>query len=191
LQGLQDEARASLISVKNPPSRNEITNKNGIGELYALGGMTRLVSRKSTSPSSSQAGSVSPVSHPASPASMSRNAVLYQPSLTHQQPQHTQLQNLNLAQSWLPSNQSGILEANEFHPSYYSNSPTQQGAQYPYGVVHQNVQQAAPYEMLPEYYGYAQPSDDFSSPMQVMAMENGGPTPDVNMSWHNFMAQYK
>lgn len=119
---------------------------------------------------------------------MSRNAVVYQANLTHQQPQHTQLQNINMAQSWLPSNQSGVLEANEFHQSYYATSPTQQGAQYPYGVVHQNIQQSAPYEMLPEYYGYAQASDDFGSPMQMMNIDNG---PDVNMSWQNFMAQYK
>ncbi|KIL65536.1 hypothetical protein M378DRAFT_10667 [Amanita muscaria Koide BX008] len=190
LQRLREKARTSLLSVKQPPPSDGISPKSELDESYALGGMTRLVSRKSTSPRSSQAGSLSPVSQPASPNNMSQHTALFQPEFMPPPLQHAQpeLQHFGLP-SWSTPSQNDIAEANGFHQPHYITSPTQHHAQYSFGNAHQNVSQSAPYDAMSEYYGYTQTTDDFGNPTQMMTLENSGP--DVAMSWQNFMAQYR
>lgn len=154
--------------------------------MHFLGGMTRLVSRKSTSPSSSQAGSVSPISQPASPHNNNlRDSNSYYPHHTQQQ-SHVSIQS-----SWPTFTQSNTSDMNAFQPQYLVSSPAQHDVHYQFGEMRHGVSQSAPFEIISGFYGYPSPTGALNGSMQMMTVDNGMPGPDVTASWHNFIAQYK
>jgi hypothetical protein len=146
--------------------------------------MTRLVSRKSTSPSSSQAGSVSPVSHPASPHNNNpRDSNSY-----HSHHHHTQQQaHIPIQSSWPTFTQSNTPDMGIFQPHQYL---VQHDAHYQFGEMRHSVPQSAPFDIIPGFYGYPSPTGALNGSVQMMTVDNGMPGPDVTTSWHNFMAQY-
>lgn len=155
--------------------------------IYALGGMTRLVARKSTSPSSSQAGSVSPISQPASPHYTIRDLSTFQSNMTQQ---HT---HLTVQSTWSTFNRTTVPDINVFQSSQYlATSPAQQDAHYSYDTMYQDIPPSTPFEAIPGFYGYPSSGGAFSASIQMTPVDNGMPAaPDVTASWHNLIAQYK
>ncbi|KAK2465637.1 hypothetical protein APHAL10511_002181 [Amanita phalloides] len=176
LQALREKAHSSHLNLKQLPPPD---SKSDLEGLYALGGMTRLVSRKTTSPSSSQAGSVSPASQPASPHIV-RDSISYQ-----QQPP-----------PWSTFNSHHVSpEMNGFHHQYfvmpqqhYSTSEIHTPAHsHSHSHSHAAIPQPTSFEVVPGFYGYPSQPGALHSPM----VDSSAPVPDLTMSWQNFMAQYK
>ncbi len=144
------------------------------------------MSRKSTSPSSSQAGSVSPISQPASPHKSLRD------SNSHHSHHHTQQQaHIAIQPPWSTFNQTNAHDMNVFQPQYLASSPVQHDVQYQFGDMRHSVPQPTPFEIIPGFYGYPSPTSAINGSMQMMTVDNGMTGPDITTSWHNFMAQYK
>ncbi|KAF8343443.1 hypothetical protein F5887DRAFT_972939 [Amanita rubescens] len=178
LQKLREKAHSSHINIKQSPPLDGIANKNELDGIYALGGMTRLVSRKSTSPSSSQAGSVSPISQPASPHKNLRDSNSHHPHHHSQQQAHIAIQ-----PPWSTFTQTNTHDMNGFQPQYLVSSPVQHDVQYQFGDMRHSI--------IPGFYGYHSPTSAINGSVQMMTVDNGMTGPDITTSWHNFMAQYK
>ncbi|KAF8627682.1 hypothetical protein AX15_004301 [Amanita polypyramis BW_CC] len=185
LQNLREKAHSSQINIKHPhpPEGNGI--KVDMDGIYALGGITRLVARKSTSPTSSQTGSISPVSQPASPHYSIRDASIFQ----SQRHPHT---HPSVQSTWPTFNQSTLPDMDPFQSQYLATSPVQQDTHYSYGNMYQDAPPSTPLEVIPGFYGYPSSTSTLSTSMQMTPADNGMlSAPDVTTSWHNFIAQYK
>ncbi|KAF8630740.1 hypothetical protein AX17_005335 [Amanita inopinata Kibby_2008] len=199
LQKLRQRAHSAHTNVKRSPPDMVVTIKSEIDGLSsALGRMTRAVSRKSSSSPSSHAGSASPVSQPASPPAIQQLVAYQRPVSQQQQQQQQQRQQqqsqVDVQQTWPTFNQVPMSDYAPFtQQQYYAASQAHQEAQYSFGGIHQDVQHPAPYEVMPDYYGYPPGGGGVynNSSMQLTSLDNGLPTQDISVSWHNFVAQYK
>ncbi|TFK39379.1 fungal-specific transcription factor domain-containing protein [Crucibulum laeve] len=193
LQKLKERAHSAQSGLHQASSQETATRLSYFGptiksedrdELSALGGMTRLVSRKS--PSSPPYSASSPPSQPTSPIPLSQEppqsyqAAMESASTAWQN--YTHIQNFNVN-----------INVNEFSGYPNVNTPVQPQASdmsYMYNNNTQvHAQQMLPMDPMQEYYGY--PSAGYA-PMQMMPSPDGNTPPhDVQDSWQNFMAQYK
>ncbi|PFH45910.1 hypothetical protein AMATHDRAFT_70915 [Amanita thiersii Skay4041] len=188
LHKLRERAHCALMDIKQlPPETNARTSlhstgiKSEVDEFSALGGMTRLVSRRSPSSPSSHAGSASPISQPASPPVM-QQLVTYQ-----QLPQQLQSDIQHSWQSFPPNAMQGFSTYPQ--QTFYATSPPQQDIQLGYNGAHQHVVQ---YDSMHEYYSYSPGGGDYNGSVQVVQpADNGAPAQDPAASWHNFIAPYK
>ncbi|RDB15770.1 putative transcriptional regulatory protein C1F7.11c [Hypsizygus marmoreus] len=162
----QQDETATRLSFFGPSIKSE--NE----ELTTLGGMTRLVSRRS--PSSPSYSGSSPASQPASPP----------PPLSSQESAHNFVDAANVAHwqhySHIPQDYSTT--ATSYHMQ--QGPPTQVDV----SLMYSGAQ--VPLEAMPEYYGYStngynmqllQSPDDMQSPQQYLPVD----------SWQNFISQYK
>ncbi|KAG5715994.1 hypothetical protein E4T56_gene2317 [Termitomyces sp. T112] len=172
LQKLRERAHAT--STNSPQQSQSVTRlsflsptiKSETEELTTLGGMTRLVPRKS--PSSPSYSGSSPASQPASPPPLPspQDSLRFEP--------------VNSApwQPYSPIHQSGYADMS---PSY----TMQQDMPYMYGS------QQSPMEPIHDYYGYSQPgyhNMHMLSPAQEDTSHQHYMQPAE--SWHNFVSQY-
>ncbi|KAK0467253.1 fungal-specific transcription factor domain-containing protein [Desarmillaria tabescens] len=196
LQKLKERAHTALSKVRglvppDPISRPypAVRVKEEVDEFAALGGTTRLVSRRTSSlPSSpsSQAGS-SPVSQPASPPGPG-SPITQEPQGGYQSMQES----VNQWQTYTPQPQQEYQLAE--YP-LYPNVPLQSESAMVYNIP-QN-QHGMTLDVMPEYYGY---SNGNGANVRVgygqYTMQHPGeysapPDHDLQVSWSNFMAQYK
>ena len=154
--------------------------KSEVDEIAALAGTTRLVSRKKSN---------SPSSH-ASPASQSASPP---PVVTHSPPQQ-----------YHPPGEWHSYPSQEYEFSPYSQSPTHSDNSSAVVYNHQPQTQVQPLEAMSEYYYQTsqrqnlnhngQGYDPYSTYHQNGMNEYTGPLgtfPDLNLTWQNFVAQYK
>lgn len=191
LQKLRERAHSAIANANSPsPSHPRLGQviKSEDDEFAALGGATRLVSRrKSSSPST--AGS--PTSQPSSPPLVSAETM--QQGTLYQEPQQIQYQ--NMPQQWNSYGQQPSAEYSNFGPftptaGHHYPQPSQ-GVSPPQNSI-QNVQQYYSYpdvNMHTYQGGYDQPlyGNSYSNGMNMEYANNGGP--DLNTTWNNFVTK--
>ena len=166
---------ATRLSFFGPSVRNEVD------ELSALGGMTRLVSRRTSSaPSTPSYAGSSPSPPLVSPPQISAHPTIFHPVA-------------ETSMSWQDYNH--VQHFGDF--SSYSVVPGPPQNDITLSYTGQDSQHAMTLDVMPEYYGYG--FHDVPSlrgglvPLQA-AMQSPGevtPAPDLNASWQNLVAQYK
>ncbi|KAF5355307.1 hypothetical protein D9758_005988 [Tetrapyrgos nigripes] len=187
LEKLRERARIALSTPRSPQTmepgpRSPPIKKEEEG-LAALGGMTRLVPRKSSStPSTPSYSSSSPISQSASPPPLrtTSNGSSYQPMTGN-----------GTNWSTYPS------QTADYNVEQYSGQHYSQGSVQPESPTSYDMHQAQhlTLDAMPEYYGYSNiPSyqSEYSQYNSAMSGSNDFLMPsDVTDSWHNLMAQYK
>ncbi|KXN89389.1 hypothetical protein AN958_05762 [Leucoagaricus sp. SymC.cos] len=186
----------SQTSSQNDPSRLTTGGtrvKSEVNELSTLGGMTRLVSRRS---SQSPSYASSPSSQPASPPVTHTEAV--SPMTTYQT---SPVEDIS---TWggYGMNQGYGMEVQDYPPYQSVHGVVQQIIAQPpispqtphtpsqpmYSGNH--IQQLAG-GVMPEFFGYGG-GNDYNPQMQMMpSPEAASPPQDLNTSWYNFMAQFR
>ncbi|KAF9048224.1 hypothetical protein BDZ89DRAFT_978408 [Hymenopellis radicata] len=177
LHKLKERAHAAISKARGhvlPNHRIPHVKTEASDELAGLGGMTRLVSRRTSSlPSSpsSNAGS-SPASQPASPP-LSQNS--------NYQPIH------DPAAQWSYT----PMQQDYDYPVY-----SQADGSMPYNVP--QSQHGMTLDVMPHYYGYGSNGHNvrvgfgqFSMQHSLPSEFSAPPDHDLNLSWQNFMSQYK
>lgn len=196
LQKLKERAHTALSKVRGlvppdpiPRPYPVVHIKEEVDEFAALGGTTRLVSRRTSSlPSSpsSQAAS-SPASQPASPPGPA-SPMTQEPQSGYQSMQES----VNQWQTYTPQPQQDYQVAE--YP-LYPHIPLQSESAMAYNIP-QN-QHGMTLDVMPEYYGY---SNGNGANVRIgygqYTMQHPGeystpPDHDLQVSWSNFMAQYK
>ncbi|KAK7445467.1 hypothetical protein VKT23_014886 [Stygiomarasmius scandens] len=185
LQKLRERARIALTTPLSPQTMDPPRSppiKAEEEELAALGGMTRLVPRKSSStPSTPSFTGSSPISQSASPPPLrsSSNGSSYQHIATN-------------GNNW--SNYPS--QAPEYNVDQYSHYP--HGNVQPESPISYDIQQAQhlTLDAMPEYYGYPNvPTYQAEYPQYSSPMQGSNdflmPVSDISDSWHNLMAQYR
>lgn len=186
LQKLKERAHAALSNKHQANTHESATRlsffgpsvKNEVDDLYVLGGMTRLISRRSpSSPSYTPSSPGSNISSPQPPPVEATPYTLAADSQTAWQ-NYTHIQNFNVNINV------------DSYAQYQSNPPTTPSPpEMTYVYQNNQVPQGLPVEPLPEYYSY---------PSGYAPMQNAPPlehinTPphDLHDSWQNFMAQFQ
>ncbi|KAK0202815.1 fungal-specific transcription factor domain-containing protein [Desarmillaria ectypa] len=196
LQKLKERAHTALSKVRGLVPPDPISRpypvvhvKEEVDEFAALGGATRLVSRRTSSlPSSpsSQAGS-SPASQPASPPGPV-SPITQEPQGGYQSMQES----VNQWQTYTPQPQQEYQLAE--YP-LYPHMPLQSESAMAYNIP-QN-QHGMTLDVMPEYYGYSNGNGANvrigygQYTMQHPGEYSAPPDHDLQVSWSNFMAQYK
>jgi len=176
LQKLRARAHAALAT--SHPQQSGATAgpqiKTEADELSALGGMTRLVERRSSG-SPSYSGS-SPASQSASPQPL--------PPSQAQDAHHSFSEAANTWQNYGPVHQS--------YSDQYSMQQTH--TQVDPSMMYNGQQHGTPLETMPAYYGYTSQSGYAMQP--IAQSPNMTPSPNHHYvlpadSWQNFIAQFK
>lgn len=207
LQKLRERARSTLSSAHQSLPSETATRlsffgpkvKSEVDELSALGGMTRLVARRSPSSPLYTAPSPNPRNSRTPPPLKESNSYPAPPvDNTNSWQNYTHIQNFNVninvgdpyASAYpvttpTPQHQDMPL----IYPHHQLQSQTQQQHQY-----HHQQGGGLPLEVTgPEYYGYALSNGYPTSSMHhqmISSPEVTTPPHDLHDSWHNFMAQY-
>jgi len=185
---LQPET-ATRLSFFGPKIKSEVDD-----ELSALGGMTRLVARRSSS--SPSVSAPSPPSQHSSPSNLSGEHQVFLPPQTEQLNStawhnYTHIQNFNV----------NINMGGEYYPSSMPVTPDPQDMASLYQLpVHMQQQQQQPQQglgmdMQQQYfttsYGTSYSQGNLYAMSQMTASPEINSPHDLQDSWHNFMAQYK
>ncbi|KAF4610477.1 hypothetical protein D9613_006768 [Agrocybe pediades] len=182
---LQQPETATRLSFFGPKIKSEVD------ELSALGGMTRLVARRSSSSPSTSAPS--PPSQHSSPSTLVEPQVYSQaePSSSTSWQNYTHIQNFNV----------NINMGGEYYPSSMPVTPDPQDLsslyQLPVHMQQQHQPQGMAVDMQPQYYGNPYGAAAYTNgTLYSMSQMTGSPdlnnSPhDLQDSWQNFMAQYK
>ena len=163
--------------------------KSEIDELSTLGGMTRLVERRSPSTSATETSYV--VKH-ASPSSRSDTQVFLTPHDSSAWQNYTHIQNfnvnINMSDGYYPHNSNPTTPVPQMDMSMLYQLPNH---------MQQPLKQGMQMEPMASdtYYSYQQQpqySGGYVAPQpQHMGTGHQGPMCDVNDPWQNFMAPYK
>ena len=170
--------------------------KSEIDELSTLGGMTRLVARRSPSSSASETSSVT--KHP-SPSTRSGSQVFLTPpdSSTAWQ-NYTHIQNfnvnINMSDGYYPHTSNPATPVPQVDMSMLYQLPNHMQQSLKQGMQMEPMASDTyyNYQQQPQYSGgYMTPQPQHMASSHDMSGRQGPPMCDVNDPWQNFMAPYK